>query len=363
METRPSYTWPIPVEGLRHKPYALVLGASQWKNFLGPFLPERRVKKYSKHLRQVRFIRKVIPKLLLSRGAQLFVWGFKEPAYLERYRRFAKLPLVRIEDGFLRSVSLGAHYVPPMSLCFDARGIYFDATGPSDLEHILATYDFDGDSALMERARAGVAAMLATGLSKYNNAKSKDTSAIFGPKERKRVLVLGQVEGDQSILRGCTRNLGNLDAVRIAREENPEAQIIYKPHPEVIHGTRDGQSDPKLAEAYSEVLYDSVALADVFVGVDHVYTITSLAGFEALMRGLKVTCLGAPFYSGWGLTDDRQWVDRRGRQLTVEQVFAAAYILYSRYCNPFTLEAITFEQALDLLGRMRSGEIAETRVS
>ena len=31
---------------------------------------------------------------------------------------------------------------------------------------------------------------------------------------------------------------------------------------------------------------------------------TSLMGFEALLRGIPVTTLGTPFYAGWGLTTD-----------------------------------------------------------
>ena len=31
---------------------------------------------------------------------------------------------------------------------------------------------------------------------------------------------------------------------------------------------------------------------------------TSLLGFEAMLRGVKVTTTGAPFYAGWGLTRD-----------------------------------------------------------
>jgi capsular polysaccharide export protein len=45
--------------------------------------------------------------------------------------------------------------------------------------------------------------------------------------------------------------------------------------------------------------------------VNEVWTMTSLLGFEALIRGKSVTCLGLPFYCGWGLTRDRQEVPRR----------------------------------------------------
>lgn len=47
------------------------------------------------------------------------------------------LPLWRMEDGFLRSSGLGSDLLPPLSLVLDKRGIYYDATRPSDLEVLL----------------------------------------------------------------------------------------------------------------------------------------------------------------------------------------------------------------------------------
>lgn len=69
-----------------------------------------------------------------------------------------------------------------------------------------------------------------------------------------------------------------------------------------------------------------------------------LAGFEALLRGKKVTTVGAPFYSGWGLTDDRQQIARRDRKLSIEEIFAGAYILYPFYYQT-NAELCSMEQA------------------
>ena len=38
--------------------------------------------------------------------------------------------------------------------------------------------------------------------------------------------------------------------------------------------------------------------------IDELHTLTSLAGFEALLRGRRVVVYGRPWYAGWGLTDD-----------------------------------------------------------
>jgi len=48
-------------------------------------------------------------------------------------------PLLRIEDGFLRSAGLGSDFIAPGSLVVDSRGLYFDPSKPSDLEHLLNT--------------------------------------------------------------------------------------------------------------------------------------------------------------------------------------------------------------------------------
>src|SRR5690606_32647059 len=118
----------------------------------------------------------------------------------------------------------------------------------------------------------------------------------------KRILVVGQVEGDMSIERGCNRPIDNNSFVWYVARENPGAQIIYKPHPEVLRGIRKNppQSDPYEVSGVAQVLTEDITLADAFKTVDHVYTITSLSGFEALIRGIPVTCYGMPFYAGWG---------------------------------------------------------------
>jgi capsular polysaccharide export protein len=69
--------------------------------------------------------------------------------------------------------------------------------------------------------------------------------------------------------------------------------------------------------------------------VDAVHVLTSLAGFEALLRGRAVTCHGTPFYAGWGLTRDLAPVPaRRGRALTLDALVAGVLILYPRYLDP-----------------------------
>ena len=81
---------------------------------------------------------------------------------------------------------------------------------------------------------------------------------------------------------------------------------------------------------------------------------TSLVGFEALLRSIPVTCYGIPFYAGWGLTHDRHNIPRRTRQITLQQLIAATLILYPRYINWHTNAFTTPETAIDMLSKQIS---------
>ncbi|TCM52729.1 capsular polysaccharide export protein [Rhizobium sp. PP-F2F-G48] len=335
------------------EPRAYVLGLSPWKAFIRHWLAGETVVQWNRNMSRLKFHTLVAPALRLRKGSKVYVWGYKIPAFVEDFCEKHGIALIRVEDGFLRSIALGATKAPPISLCFDRGGMYFDATQPSDLEQILQTYDFSADPALLDRARRGIDSLVASRLSKYNTSRDIDIASIYGPKTRRRILVVGQVEGDASILKGCDRKIDNNDLVRVAAAENPDAQIIYKPHPELLHGTRPYQSDPRDVRHLAMILKEDITLADAFETVDHVYTITSLSGFEALIRGIPVTCLGMPFYAGWGATDDRQLCPRRTVRRSTTEIFAAAYILYPRYFDPSLRTELDFEGALALLAGMR----------
>lgn len=260
----------------------------------------------------------------------------------------------RMEDGFIRSIGLGSSHTKPFSQILDSRTLYFDSREESDLEVMLQNYSFADDAELMANAKRVMSLLVSTGISKYNLPSEVDIEKIYGEKIKKRVLVVGQVEDDASIMYGCDKNITNNDLVTLAALENPEAQIIYKPHPDVLHGARQMKSDPQAVKGIALVLEDlNIPLSESFKTIDHVYTITSQAGFEALMRGIKVTTVGCPFYSGWGLTDDRQHNPRRKRKLSVEEVFAAAYLLYPIYFDPIHNKKIEASEAIEMLLKLK----------
>ena len=277
----------------------------------------------------------------------------RAPHWIYAFAEKFAVPLTLCEDGFIRSVGLGATRTSPLSLIFDSRAMYFDARYPSDLEVLLSTYDFDSDHVLMERARRVSDKLIDLNLSKYNHAAPVELDHLYGPKTQKRILVLGQVEDDASIQYGCIPRMSNNELVWLARRENPDAQIIYKPHPDVLNNLRRKRSNPDDVRHICTVVEQNLSLPQSLETIDHVYTMTSLGGFEALLRGIPVTTCGCPFYAGWGATDDRQPNPRRTRKLTPLQIFAGAYILHPRYFDPVTKAPLEIEGALDLLDQMR----------
>jgi capsular polysaccharide export protein len=163
----------------------------------------------------------------------------------------------------------------------------------------------------------------------------------------RRILVPGQVEDDASIRLGTGKvrtNLGLLQAVRAA---NPGAVIVYKPHPDVEAGLRPGAVDAAGLADVVATRADAVGLIGV---CDEVWTMTSLLGFEALIRGKAVTCLGAPFYAGWGLTTDLGPVPaRRVARPDLAALVHATLIAYPRYYDPVSRRPCPVEVVVERL--------------
>nr|WP_067295834.1 capsular polysaccharide biosynthesis protein [Marinobacterium profundum] len=258
----------------------------------------------------------------------------------------AGVTLWRMEDGFVRSVGLGADLVRPLSLVLDSRGIYYDASAPSDLEALLQETDFTPD--MIERGSYLREKLVSLRVSKYNTGTS---TPLDLPQGRRLILVPGQVETDASIAKGSPvikTNLGLLEATRAA---NPDAFIIYKPHPDVVGGGRYGDIN---AARLCDLEVKNVAITDLLDQVDEVHTLCSLSGFEALLRGVSVVTYGMPFYAGWGLTQDRLQCSRRTRRLTLEELVAGTLISYPIYVDPRTNHQINAETAIALLAIQRA---------
>jgi len=278
-----------------------------------------------------------------------------------------RVPVIRVEDGFIRSVGLGSDFQPGVSIVLDESGIYFDPNRESDLERLLRTRKFD--LALVARARRLVDRLIARGITKYNldatglDSISLDAPRISWPPGRCRILVPGQVEDDLSVRLGGGDIRSNLDLLARVRAENPDAFIVYKPHPDIVAGHRTGVLSEATARRYADAVVLKGSIAALLGEIDELHTLTSLSGFEALLRRVPVTVYGRPFYAGWGLTRDiAPW--NRGRILSLEELAAAALILYPRYIDPLTRLRCEPETAIDRLSRpelWRPGPVVRAR--
>ena len=157
------------------------------------------------------------------------------------------------------------------------------------------------------------------------------------------------MEDDASIRLGCTAlrsNLGLLDAVR---QGNPDAYIVYKPHPDVLSGNRRGKVHIQRALQFADVIHTDWSVIDCIEACDEVHTLTSLTGFDALLRGKTVVTYGQPFYAGWGLTQDRCMdgvaFARRRRKLKLDELVAAVLLRYPVYWD-WTLTGYTSCEAV-----------------
>ncbi|MEJ7927157.1 beta-3-deoxy-D-manno-oct-2-ulosonic acid transferase [Sphingobium sp. AN641] len=265
-------------------------------------------------------------------GGAIAIWPSRVSGAIREKKSPQQVPVVHIEDGFLRSRGLGAAMHKSSSIVVDRAGIYYDARHESDLERLLATHDFS--PALLERAQVLRERICATGASKYGATRGQTVDL---PPGRRTVLAVGQVEDDLSVRFGGKGVTSNLDFLRRVREAEPDAWILYRPHPDVRAGHRKGHVSDAQALAYADRIDATAPLMDLIERIDAVHVLSSLTGFEALLRERSVIVHGMPFFAGWGLTRDLAPPPaRRARLLTLDQLVAATLILYPRYLDPVT---------------------------
>lgn len=306
-----------------------MIGFSRWKEPLAKLFFKGSAIKFVK------------PEQPLDPSLPTVSWGCKHDADLKTHPQTVS----RIEDGFLRSVGLGAGKARPLSWVVDDLGIYYDATRPSRLERILLDDPFEAPLQMRAQALRGV--ICRTGVTKYN----LPGSSWLRPAEAKRViLVTGQVEDDASIRFGANRIRSNLQLLQAVRERHPDAWVLYKPHPEVLAGTRARGPDEAQTVNWCDEVIGNTPLQYLFDTVDEVHVLTSQSGFEALLRGVPVTTYGQPFYAGWGLTQDEDLHPgvraRRTRTLNLDQLVAGTLLLYPTYVSRITDCFTTAEQTL-----------------
>ena len=308
---------------------------------------------------------KVALRKAIDNNIPLVQWASKKNKELDNLARKNNVKTLYVEDGFLRSVGLGCDYFRPFSLVFDKGGIYYDPTSQSSLEQILNTIKSHRDyKYLISTASKLRKQIVLSKLSKYNvgeknGSERLELEALLNSaraKGQKIILVPGQVEDDASVLTAGSGISSNSQLLKSVREDFQDAFIIYKPHPDVLARKRKSSKiDPKENNELKVKLYDfevkNISITTLFDEVDIVCTLTSLSGFEALLRGIKVRVYGRPFYAGWGLTLDKYNFANRKVNLTIDELIAGVLILYPRYYDWLSGQ---FMQPLDVVFRLQN---------
>jgi capsule polysaccharide export protein KpsC/LpsZ len=273
-------------------------------------------------------------KIKQDPNAKLMLWKGRSPKYLQRFIAENKLNVWYMSEGFICGLEPKSLSSPPYSIFLEEHSPYYDCSKPSGLENLLNHHDFD--SIIIENSKALIRTIVDQGLSQYNCQPIVEEFLV--DRRKKRILVVGQNEDSPAVIYGCPAIHANQALIELAQFDHPDADVIYRPHPEVVLQSKgDGhkallakQHLEKMSEHYCIDIRD-ISIAQLLQTIDHVYVLTSLVGLESLMRNIPVTVVGCPFYAGWGLTDDRYPIARRQRTLSIEAVVAAAYLLYPKY--------------------------------
>lgn len=287
------------------------VGFSRWKQlFIRRF--------FAQMAQRVRFCS--APPAQLHEGEQLLLWGMRYPDIKQAWR---------VEDGFIRSVGLGSDLCRPHSLILDPEGIYFNAQKESRLEQLLCSYS--PNRIELAHAETLRQSLIQQRLSKYNLSSPALPPLREQAEGRKIVLVVGQVDDDASLLYGSLKIKSTQALLTAVRAREPDAWIVYKPHPDVLYGNRQCLVSEACLRQCVDLTLGDCSLPDCLEQIDELHTITSLAGFEALIRHCPVVVWGMPFYAGWGLTRDIYPLSRRNRVLSLEALIYITLCRYPRY--------------------------------
>ncbi len=325
----------------------LCYGFTRWKRgYIKRFYPECSSFKFFDTLESM----KSYP---IRSGDTILVWGLRDNGVLDNIAKADGCRVIRVEDGFIRSLSLGSDLTMPYSLVFDDTGIYFNPKQSSSLETILNSISLNNTQ--KKRAAALIDSLIKNRISKYNISSNRNSiSEILGQASMKQhiILVPGQVEDDASVIYGA-EGMNNEKLLIEARKARPDSFIIYKPHPDVVAGNRKGEVSKDILKKCCDLVVEDISVSDILDICDEVHTITSLVGFEALVRSKAVYTYGIPFYAGWGLSRDREECKRRDREISLEELVYGTLILYPRYISPKNNSLCEAEETLEELAKVK----------
>ncbi|EDP5497988.1 capsular polysaccharide biosynthesis protein [Campylobacter jejuni] len=340
-----------------------MLGFTLWKrHFIKPFFKAKD--------NEIIFLNslKSLARYKLKENDKFFIWGKKydentlknlllTKAKEQNLTNFSPKVFL-VEDGFIRSISLGSDLTRPFSLIVDDKGLYIDPNKPSKLEELLQNEIFDEN--MLNRAKNIIKILLENRFSKYNGLKHENLK-INAKIGQKIILIPAQVEDDASMILGGF-GLSTLDLLKEVRSKNQDAYIIFKPHPDVLSGNRVGLKDEKLILEFCNEIVKDCSIDSAIKIADEIHAITSTSGFDALLRAKKVFTYGMPFYAGWGLTKDKHRCERRTRKLSLEELVAGALITYPRYINPKTKTLCEIEVCLDIMLNLQKAYFSKKHI-
>ena len=245
------------------------------------------------------------------------------------------LPLITVEDGFLRSLDAGRHSVGA-SFIKDDLGVYFDLTTPNRLQELIADCMAQWSDDKERHAQRLINKIITHQLSKYNQTTTAPDLSALANNDKPHIIIIDQVANDASITGAGATADSFFAMLAHAKERYSNAKIRIKAHP-----AGKGYFPPKDVPKpfYLDAPCNPIALISQACAV---YTVSSHMGFEALMLGKAVHNFGVNWYAGFGLTDDDfvknmpiyQNLIRHHQQLNItqpslSQLFYASYVLYS----------------------------------
>ncbi|WP_076414340.1 capsular polysaccharide biosynthesis protein [Shewanella sp. UCD-KL12] len=329
-------------------------GFSLWKRaFIKPFIGRK-----AKRVVYIKNQQKLEALIQSDTNAAVLLWGKSRAKWAEQLKQYC--PVWFMEDGFIRSVGLGADLRRPSCLVIDRQGMYYAPDGPSDVVEKLNNVSLSDTQS--QRAKQLAETLVKRALSKYNVGQKHTAKPLLekigqlkrADKQRELILVPGQFEQDQSIASSRGKVKSNLALIKQVRQDYPDAFIMYKEHPDLYSGVRPGALGEQAAQQYADIYLADIDIVSVLMLCDRVCTITSLTGFEALLRGKKVTTYGSPFYAGWGLTDDAIVFAERTNKLSLEQLVYVTLVSYPSYVDWTTGKLTSPERVIRLLSEERA---------
>lgn len=284
----------------------------------------------------------------------ILLWGRGRAEWAKNLRQKAEVWFM--EDGFLRSVGLGADLRRPSCLVIDRQGMYYDSSEASDIISILNASELTATQS--GRAEALIEKIKLQAVTKYNVGLRQDSTALLADLTEKAkgheiIVVPGQFENDLSIACSLGDIKTNIALLAQVRADYPSAFIIFKEHPDVYSGVRPGALGEAAASKFADLYLADIDMDSLLACCDRICTLTSLAGFEALLRNKSVTVYGSPFYAGWGLTTDQLELPDRANTLTLNALVYGAMIEYSRYVDWNTGFLTGPEQTVSFLAEQR----------